>query len=242
MKIALSLGLSLFASSLLQAKTLPTPPANCAADIAALGFCSSSDAPPFKGAVDIRFFVVVDKASYPAVDDLLNRYLSFSSWPAFSESTGTDDLLFTKSVRMPTITVNGAKVYRHYYDYKLKSPIGYQKVRGVTFNSKVTPYPGALASVEFTAQNSGPQAVPAGEKALNGSEGVQFQTGSVHALDCDSRFDFCGSDQYLLMYETKVQPDIDLLPKVAAGSIAKGIEALLVGMLFNGIDVPAVLD
>ncbi len=232
----------LLTGATLHAKALPTPPASCAADIAAVGYCSTADAPPFKGAVDLRFFVVIDKASFATVDDVLNRYLSFNTWPAFAESTGTEDLVFTKSIRMPTVQVNGTTVYRHYYDYKLKSPIGYQKVRGVTFNSKVAAYPGALASVEFAAQIQGPQAVPAGEKPLNGVEGVQLQVGSVHAVDCDGRFDFCGNNQYLLMYESKIQPDIDLLPKVAAASISKGIEALLVGMWFNNIPVPAAQD
>jgi len=135
---------------------------------------------------------------------------------------------------MADIKQDNETIFRHFYDYRLKSPIGYQNVRGVTFNSRVTPYAGALASLEFEAQNTGAQEVPAGEKLLVGSEGVKFQTGAVHAVSCAAT-NFCDDTQWLLVYETKLQPEIDLLPKVAATSIQAGIEALLVGMLFNDV-------
>ena len=68
---------------------------------------------------------------------------------------------------------------------------------------------------------------------------MQFQTGSVHAVDCASgSYAFCSEEQFLLIYETNLQPDIDILPKVAAASIQSAIEALLVGMLFNDVQLP----
>jgi hypothetical protein len=243
MKLAIALGLGLLSSTLM-AKELPQAPASCADDVAQIGYCSKVTAPTFRGPIDIQFFVVVDKATFPTVESVLDRYLSFDNWPAYSQSTDTDALLFNKSVRMSDMQKDAETIFRHYYDYRIKSPIGYQKVRGVTYNTRVTPYIGALASLEFVAQNSGPQEIPAGEKPLVGTEGVKFQTGAVHAASCEG-LSFCDDSQWLLVYETNLQPEIDLLPKVAATSIQAGIEALLIGMLFNDVaseEVPVIVE
>ncbi len=235
--IALSLALM---SGMASAKNLPAIPADCAKSVAEVGYCSAVQAPTFKGPIDMQFFVVVDKSSYPTVDSIINRYLAFDYWPEFSKSTDSDALLFNKSARMASFDKDQTTIYPHYYDYKMKSPIGYIKVRGVTHNYFVPAVTGAVRTLEFVAQANGPQTVPAGEKPLNGLEGVKFQTGAVHAVDCSSNpVAFCSADQFLLVYETNVQPDIDLLPKVAAASIQAGIESLLVGMLFNDVSVPA---
>ncbi len=239
MKRVIALSLALF-SGMAAAKDLPAIPADCAKSVADLGYCSAVQAPTFKGPIDMQFFVVVDKSNYPTVTSIINRYLAFDYWPEFSKSTSTDSLLFSKSARMPSFDKDQRTIYPHYYDYRLKSPIGYIKVRGLTHNYLVQPYTNAVMSLEFVAQTAGPQTVPAGEKPLDGLEGVKFQTGAVHAIDCaNGSVSFCSADQFLLVYTTNLQPDIDLLPKVAAASIQSGIESLLVGMLFNDVQIPA---
>ncbi|MCX6130201.1 MAG: hypothetical protein NTX25_14195, partial [Proteobacteria bacterium] len=182
MKKLLTLGFASCLSSVTWAASaaLPADPNVCAESIAEKGYCVESDV-PFSGPFTLRFFVVVDKENYPTVDNLLDQYLSFDKWPSYTETVGSDTILFNKSVRMSDLkTASGEVIARQYYDYKLKSPIGYQKVRGVTHNKRLaTPYAGSLATIEFVAQIDGPQDIPAGEKALDGAEGVRSQTGVI---------------------------------------------------------------
>lgn len=227
--IVLSMGLGLAASA--SAKTLPTAPEGCIRDLQTKNFCSAYEAPALRGPITVKFFATVDKASYPTIDDLLERYTDFEAWPAYVESTGRTDVIFNSSEVLPSIpaTDSSPEILRHYADYQIDSVIGYQDVRVVTHNIRVDDYPGALGSIEFEVQTSGSQPVPAGEPALEGAVGVQQQTGSVHAVDCINS-DLCADDQYLLVYESTITPAIDLLPNLAARSITRGVESILIGM------------
>jgi hypothetical protein len=168
------------------------------------------------------------------VETILDKYLAFDQWPAYTDTVGSDAIVFNNSARLNDLTNNdGSVVARHYYDYKLKTPIGYQKVRGVTYNHRLAkPYAGSEGTIEFVAQTSGPQEVPAGEKPLNGAEGLKLQTGIINAISCTNT-ELCGEGQWLLVYESSITPAITLLPKVAAASIEKGLVTVLIGMLFN---------
>jgi hypothetical protein len=234
MKSWIALGMGCLMAGHAVAATVPTPKdvASCSSAIAEQSYCIETDASAFP--IKVRFFIVVDKETYPTVEGLLEKYLAFDQWPAYTESVGSDAIVFTKSERLSDLTAaDGSLIARHYYDYKMKSPIGYQKVRGVSHNQRLaTPHAGALGTIEFVAQTSGPQEVPAGEKPLNGVEGVKMQTGSINAIECvDNKL--CSEDQWLLTYESDITPAITLLPKVAASSIEAGLETVLVGMLFN---------
>lgn len=231
--IGWTLGLAVSASA--AAQTLPTAPSGCARDLAMRSYCSSFDAPPLRGPINVKLFAVVDKADYTSVDGVIKRYTDFERWPAYVDATGRTDIVFnTSKVLKPLPATSGsAEVLRHYANYRIDSVIGYQDVRVVTHNSVVKAYTGALASLEFVAQNKGTQEVPTGEPALNGSVGVQSQTGSVHVVDCASS-ELCSADQYLLIYQSTVTPDIDLLPNLAARSISRGVESLLIGMFLLG--------
>jgi hypothetical protein len=237
MKTWIALGMGCLLTGHAFAETAKAPPvpkdvAGCVASIEEQRFCVETDASSFP--ISIRFYIVVDKEAYPTVETLLDKYMAFDEWPAYTETVGSDTIVFNRSARLDDMTSeDGSTIARHYYDYKLKSPIGYQKVRGVTYNHRLaTPYAGSEGTIEFAAQTTGAQEVPSGEKPLNGAEGVKLQTGVINAVACTSN-DLCGEGQWLLTYESNITPAITLLPKVAAGSIQQGLETVLVGMLFN---------
>jgi hypothetical protein len=215
-------------------RRIPAIPANCAAGVADKGYCAEAVIPSGGFPISIRFFVVVEKDNYPTGDDLLDKYLAFDQWPAYAESTGSDSIIFEKSARLTDKKdAQGRIAMRHYFNYKLKSPIGYQKVRGVTHNHRLAkPHVGAVSTTEFVVQTSGPQEVPAGEKALNGAEGLKLQTGSLNLVSCAGT-NLCSNSQWIVIYESTITPAINLLPKVVAQSVGKGVEDIIVGMLFN---------
>lgn len=215
-------------------KTIPPIPANCAAGVADKGYCTEAVIPAAGFPFSIRFFVVVEKDVYPTGDDLLTRYLAFEQWPAYAASTGSDNLIFSKSLRMTDkVDAQGQPILRQYFDYKLKSPIGYQKIRGIMHNQRLKEaYVGAESTTEFVVQTSGPQEVPAGEKPLNGAEGLKLQTGSLNLVSCEGT-GLCSDQQWIVIYESTITPAINLLPKVVSASVEKGIADVIVGMLFN---------
>jgi hypothetical protein len=215
-------------------KSIPPIPANCANGVADKGYCTEAVIPPGGFPISIRFFVVVEKENYPTGEDLLTKYLAFDQWPAYAESTGSDNLIFNRSLRMQDkVDGQGQVLMRQYFDYKLKSPIGYQKIRGITHNQRmIKPYRGAESTTEFVVQTSGVQEVPAGEKPLNGAEGLKLQTGSLNLVSCEGT-GLCSDQQWIVIYESTITPAINLLPKVVASSVEKGIADVIVGMLFN---------
>lgn len=215
-------------------KAIPPIPANCAAGVADKGYCSEAVIPAGGFPFSIRFFVVVEKEVYPTGDELLAKYLAFDQWPAYAASTGSDNLIFTKSLRMgDKVDAQGQPILRQYFDYKLKSPIGYQRIRGITHNEHLKEaYIGAESTTEFVVQTSGPQEVPAGEKPLNGAEGLKLQTGSLNLVSCEGT-GLCSDQQWIVIYESTITPAINLLPKVVSASVEKGIADVIVGMLFN---------
>ena len=239
--LGLILGASSFTAAMAQSKSLPVAPDGCVRDIVTFGYCSSFDAPLFRGPIDVNFFAVIPADQFADMDAIIGRYTSFEKWPDFVLASGSDAVVFNQSATLASLpaTEDSPEILRHYADYRIASPIGYQDVRVLTHNFMVAPYEGALASLEFTVQNSGPQDVPTDAPALNGSEGVKEQTGSVHIVDCADS-DLCTDDQLLLIYESRILPEIDLLPRVAAESILQGIESILIGMFLVPEETPEV--
>ncbi len=237
MKALLTTGLGLFlgvaslSSAMAEDKQLPVAPDGCLRDIVTLGYCSSFEAPVFRGPIKVNFFAVVPADQFADIDTIVKRYTGFDKWPAYVLASGSDAVVFNQSATLAPLpaTEESPEILRHYADYRIDSPIGYQDVRVVTHNFEVAPYANALASLEFEVQTTGPQEVPADAPNLDGSEGVKEQTGSVHVVDCVNT-DLCGEQELLLIYESTILPEIDLLPRVAAESILQGIESILIGM------------
>lgn len=225
------LGLAVSGTSL--ASPLPSAPSGCFGDILRKGFCSSyKTSGVVSGSITVDLFAVVYKEDYPSVEELFNRFSDFERWPEFAEASGRTDVLFSDSRLMDEFEDENGKTMVHYSDYRLNSVIGYQSIRVVTNNTIVEPFEGALGSIVFNVKTEGEQQVPEGADPLEGAEGVQFQDGSVHAVDCVNSI-LCDDDQMLLIYQTTVRPDIDLLPSLAATAITNGIESLLIGMFLT---------
>jgi hypothetical protein len=225
------LAILIFLASSISADDLMPIPANCAKEISLHGYCSKSYAPIFKGPVNISFFIIVDKAVFPSVEKLYYRYISFDSWGDFADSSGKGTVKFRTTTSLaPIESENHETIHRHYFDYKLSTPIGWRDVRGLSHNKKIKPRPGAVFSMEFKVQNKGPQEVPAGAEPLNGAEGLKAQTGYIHILECSGQT-ICEQNQWLIIYESTITPSMDIFPKIAARSIKGGIEAILLGML-----------
>jgi hypothetical protein len=213
------------------AKSLPEMPAGCAQDIAVKGFCSGfSTSGVTSGSVTATIFAVIDAARFPDAQSLYERYVDFDQWGDFAANSGSPDVFFNASKRMPSEKdENGKEVIKHYFSYEINSPIGFQKVRAVSDYRLVDAYEGAELSLEFVVNTQGQQTVPAGEEPLNGAVGVKSQTGVVHAISC-STTELCGEGEIMIAYNSEVRPAIDLLPSLAGPAITAGSEAILIGM------------
>lgn len=212
-------------------KPLPQIPNHCQGEIGIGDYCAiTSTTGMLSGSIEMKIFAVVEKDDFTGPDELIEIFTDVAAWPEYVENTGSRDLVINQSANLASsVNTDGFISYQSYADYKIQTPIGYQPVRSVTISSVVEPYAKAIRSLEFSAQTKGPQPVPLGAKPLKGAEGVKSHTGSVHVADC-VEFDICPNNQYLLIYETSIKPSVNLLPKVAASSILKATEALLVGM------------
>lgn len=227
----LTLSTSLWAG---QAKVIPPLPAQCAVDVAEKGYCVETSFTDNSFPFTIRYFVVVDKDVYPSSKELLDKYLAFDQYDAYVKTTGNENIVIAKSQSLPQkVNDQGSPILRQYFDYKIKTPLGYLKIRHTTNNETLAvPYEGAVSTTEFAVPMTGAQDVPDGEKALNGAEGLKFQTGSVSTVPCGGR-PICSDSQWIVVYETTITPAVNILPKVAASSVEKGITDVIVGMLFN---------
>lgn len=232
--LALALGLMLPAVGY-AGKTLPNVPSDCMDDIELQSYCASTKAPIFKGPVKVAFFVVVGKSEFPSVESAVERYMDFDAWADYVAASGQDNVEIDLSTTLDPIPAKEGsnEVFRQYSAYRMKAPVvGWQEVRAVSHNYEVPAYDGALTSVDFVIQNSGSQEVPVGEAPLNGSEGVKSQTGSLHVVSCE-KSELCSEDQMLLIYESTITPDIDILPSVAAGAIKDAIGGIVIGMFLE---------
>ncbi len=212
--------------------SLPEAPSDCAEQVASKGFCASTQVPA-RGPIRLNFFAVVEASDYPTPDKLLGRYLNFAAWPKYIQATGSNAVIFERSEAMPSYTNSeGKEILPQYYNYRIKTAIGYQKVRGLNLHEFEEAYPGAEKSLHYTMPTTGIQKVPQGENPLNGAEGLKFHSGHVHSVDCASQTrDYCLASQRLLIYEIEASPSIDILPRVAATAMQTAIEAILVGMV-----------
>jgi len=216
-------------------KTVPVLPKGCESQISSNGlYCSARVVTGDKATV--TFAAVVSRDSFPTVDSILDRYTNFARWSEYAKTSPNTVIEFKQggSVALEPITnAAGVETLRHVYDYSLKIqgiPLLKQSVRGITYNTIVTPYSGALASLEFAAQTA---PVPGFQEK---PKGLKSQTGSIHAVVCDPTvLEVCDDSKWLLVYETTVQPDVSFAMNIAANTVTAGIEDLLVGMLDESI-------
>lgn len=231
MKTMISMAALCLSSALAYGKALPVAPDTCSDDISLVSYCTTLEAGTFSGPIQLKFFLVVPKEEYTNHNQIAGRYLDFFSWPSYGENAGADNINFRRSDEMaPIEDEEGRTIYRHYGDYQIKAPVvQWFDVRYVTHNREVEAYEGAEYSIEFEVQSEGEQEVPEGVEPLVGSVGIINQTGSFHVQDC-SKSELCGDGEYLVMYETTVAPEIEILPKVAGGAIQRVIENIMIGM------------
>ncbi|MBC7532689.1 MAG: hypothetical protein H7318_14035 [Oligoflexus sp.] len=228
-------------------KTLPLLPSDCSEQVGNNGlYCSSQAIAGNK--VSVTFAAVVNKdiadkckskfsPAFNDVEDLLSYYLDFSKWPTYAAISTQKVIEFTKTVGskdlgvgdVSTADAEGNIPTRHGYSYSLKVKgleLIKQSVTGVTYNYRVTPYEGALGSLEFVAIKNPPK-----DLGIT-TAGVNSQTGSIHAVACSTDLlESCTDDKILLIYETTIEPNISFAIKIAAATVTSGIEDLLMGML-----------
>lgn len=231
MKTLLTTVAGLFIATSASAKSLPELPKGCAQDIAVKGFCSGfSTSGVTSGSVTATIYAVIDADQYPDAQSLYERYVDFDQWSDFAANSGSPDIFFNTSKKMASETgADGKEVLKHYFDYEINSPIGFQKVRAVSDYRLVDAYDGASLSLEFVVRTQGQQKVPQGENPLTGAVGIKSQTGVVHAVDC-STTELCGDGEIMIAYYSEIRPAIDLLPSLAGPAITAGSEAILIGM------------
>lgn len=210
-------------------KSLPALPEDCALQVETSGFyCSSIRVAA--DTIDVTFVGLADKEAFPTVDNLLDQYLDFDRWPDYVKNSPQDVVVYKSggSVALEEkLAEDGRTLYPQFFDYDLKIqgiPLLRQNVRGVTYNYSVAPYEGALRSIEFQAQK-GP--LPEFNETL---KGMHAQIGSVHALACNGQ-DFCDDTKWLVVFHTRVQPNISIAMNIAGKTIKAGIEDILTGML-----------
>ncbi len=216
-------------------KTVPVLPQGCGDQISSNGlYCSARVITGDK--TTVTFAAVVSKDAFPTVESILARYTNFPRWPEYAATSPDTVIEFKRagSVALePLTSADGVVTMRHVYDYSLKIqgiPLLKQSVRGITYNTIVAPYKGALASLEFVAQTT---AVPGFQEK---PKGLKSQTGSIHALTCDPKIlAVCDDTKWLLVYQTTVQPDVSFAMTIAANTVTAGIEDLLIGMLDESI-------
>ncbi len=230
------------------AKALPAIPDGCADQIAGNGlYCSAKTIDGSK--VNVTFIAVVNQDTYTSkpstdgsvvktpVENLLALYTDFAKWPDYVKASPEAVIEFkanTGSQKLPDLvqksndaSVPDTVILRQTYDYNMKVqgiPLLKQAVSGITYNTIVKPYDSALASLEFAAQTAAVQDYPQGPK------GMKSQVGSLHVATCAA--DICdASTQYMIVYNTVIEPQISFAMSIAADTVTAGIEDLLVGML-----------
>lgn len=177
--------------------------------------------------INVKVFAVVSFDDYESVDELMDLFFDFNSWDEYAANEGSGRILFngqTSSQHMGYEMINGFEVAKHYAHYRIKSPIGYIKVRAMGYYWMVNPYEGAVVSAEFHNQTTGVYEIP-GEDTLYGGEGFKYTAGDFHVtMDEDN-------EEYFIIFNADVVPSISILPSVAKKPILGGFESLLKGML-----------
>ena len=217
---ALAISASTFAGG-----TLPTIPNGCFDDKL---FCSEWSIADVNGmrVIRVKFVAMAYTSDYPTPQSIVDKYFDFAHWGDYAQ--GTDSISIENSVLRGTEGQND-KLY-HYVRYVMQAPfpISHMRIREVTQYTRMEPAAGAVLSYRFALVPGLQTGLPEYEdryKTLNGPEGVKYKEGEIHIQYNQE------NGEYVLFMMTDVVPGIDLLPKVAAPYIERGIVAVAKGML-----------
>ena len=208
---------------------------SCRADLFRKGSCSKSYVnrtadDKYKDTL-IHLYKAVPKSDY-TVENITERFLNFDRWKEYAEGQGSVEM--TNVGKVGIVEQGGRNYHRQYSNYKVDSPIGFVKTIAVTdYRILESPFKGSQLSAVY-----GTVAAPAGESlsVLPGEASYQepynlkYQYGFVNVLDC-SKLSWCPSgDYWILVYDTYIRPEIDLLPESAAPYIESSLNGLIRGM------------
>lgn len=220
---ALALGLTSAASA---AGKLPTIPAGCFDDKLYCTETAVVDASDGHRVIRVKFVAMTTINEFPTAQSIVDKYFSFGDW--FDYARGTDAIKIEQSA-LRGVEGDNDKLF-HYSRYIVQAPfpINKSRVREVSQYNRMTPVPGAVISYSYSLVQSSHTNLPEEDvkwKTLNGSEGVKRKDGEIHIQFNEE------TGEYYLFMVTDVIPGIDLLPKVAAPYIERGIVAVAKGML-----------
>lgn len=213
-------GFSVMCAGNIASAEVPQMPASCNGDRT---LCSSSSVVG-DGFVAIRIGVKVPKTRVRTPADFMAKYFDFGKWPAYAQ--GSDNLKYALSVELSPIQEHGKVIRRQYSNYSVKSPwpINRTQVRAVSlFEVIQSPGPDVLTAISFKIIREGRVDVPAGEKPLEGAEGLKDQFGTLKLYDLDA-------GHWLAFLELNSKPAISILPSLAAPYIENATLDLIRGM------------
>ena len=208
---------------------------SCRADLFRKGSCSKSYVnrtadDKYKDTL-IHLYKAVPKSDY-TVENITERFLNFGEWKEYAAGQGGVEM--TNVGKLGIVQKDGRNYHRQYSNYKVDSPIGFVKTIAVTdYRILESPFKGSELSAVY-----GTVAAPDGKSwpALGGDDPYQepynlnYQYGFVNVLDC-SKLSWCPSkDYWILVYDTYIRPEIDLLPESAAPYIESSLNGLIRGM------------
>ncbi len=184
----------------------------------------------------INLYTLVPKANYAlrvgAVPSVEAQFFAFQNWPEYAQGF-EDQLVFKDSIAMKPQETQYGLFKRHYVDYETNSPkaSGFIPIRSVSLHRVLPkPFAGALVSTEFFADLSPDVVVPEGKAPLHGAEGLDYHVGNIHILDCGS-LDWChDSDQWLVIYDSKLRPEDKSIPEEVLPYLKAALNSILAGM------------
>lgn len=160
------------------------------------------------------------------------QFFDFAKWADYVQGA-EDSIVFKDSIAMSDLETQYGTFKRHYVDFETNSPkaSGFIPIRDVTYHRVLEQaYQGAEVTTEFFIDTSTRVEVPAGKKALNGAEGLEFHVGNTHILDC-GKVSWCqDSGQWLVIYDSKLRPQDTSIPEDVLPYLKAGLNAIIAGM------------
>jgi hypothetical protein len=250
--LVLAISASTFASS------LPSISSDCATKVRRVGYCletesgvkvkvnatnsvydpSSIFTSSTKSSVEVFLYAEIKDASEKfdgfedsiedGIQELVDLYTDHPKWPNYSDKSGKNVMKFHHSFDLPEVSyadaIDGIAL-PHFANYTVfDTPLGDEKTTEVAYNFYIQPWSGADISLKFETIFNKFTGIP-GYGTLKAPVGLKYKTGTLHvAYDEDE-------DTLKLYSITHVIPSVNLILSLAEAHVAKGIEAIFVGML-----------
>lgn len=186
--------------------------------------------------VFIEAYLVLDKEEedgrFSTKEKILDQYIRVADWPAYAEASEKEYILeFDLSEIIKDITKeDGNRELVHAFKYASKAPfpLNTLKVNGTaTYTVYQTPMTGAVLSTDFKVSQEWGSGWKLQTPLPDGStraRGIKGQDANIHVVD------LADEDKFLLVYRTRIRPDITLLISLAAKYVASSVEDILTGM------------